>query len=130
MTVVTPSYCPKSARNRCVIEVFGGVLRCPLVFEFSVAIVFFFLGLSQISFFFFLYSYLKLKCIIGRSKLWAFVGWFALGDSNRGTTHIHNKDMHSSWEHFCFASVDHRSMIERPVTDRYAYMYRLSPNIW
>ena len=38
MTVVTPTDRPKSVCNRCVIEVFGGVLCCPLVFEFSVGI--------------------------------------------------------------------------------------------
>ena len=48
MTAVTPTDRPKSIRNRCVIEVFGGVLCCPLVFEFSVGIRVFFIGLSQI----------------------------------------------------------------------------------
>ena len=44
---------PKSVRNRCVIEVFGGVcVCCPLVFEFSVGIGGFVIGLGQISFFF------------------------------------------------------------------------------
>ena len=34
--LVTPTDRPKSVRNRCVIEVFGGVcVCCPLVFEFS-----------------------------------------------------------------------------------------------
>ena len=43
----------KSVRNRCVIEVFGGVcVCCPLVFEFSVGIGGFVIGLGQISFFF------------------------------------------------------------------------------
>ena len=37
----------------CVIEVFGGVcVCCPLVFEFSVGIGVFVIGLGQISFFF------------------------------------------------------------------------------
>ena len=52
MTFVTPTDRPKSVRNRCEIEVFGGVLRCPLVFEFSVGIEVFGIGLSQICFFF------------------------------------------------------------------------------
>ena len=51
MTVVTLTDRPKSVRNRCVIEVFGGVFCCPLVFEFSVGIEVFVIGLSQISFF-------------------------------------------------------------------------------
>ena len=50
MTVITPTGRPKSVRNRCVIEVFGGVLCCPLVFEFSVGKGVFVIGLSQISF--------------------------------------------------------------------------------
>ena len=48
MTVVTPTDRPKLVHNRCVIE----VLCCPLVFEFSVGIGVFVIGLSQISFFF------------------------------------------------------------------------------
>ena len=45
-----------SVRNRCVIEVFGGVcVCCPLVFEFSADIGGFVIGLGQISFFFSLY---------------------------------------------------------------------------
>ena len=44
---------PKSVRNRCVIEVFGGVcVCCPLVFEFFVGTGGFVIGLGQISFFF------------------------------------------------------------------------------
>ena len=51
--LVTPTNRPKSVRNRCVIEVFGGVcVCCPLVFEFSVGIGGFVIGLGQISFFF------------------------------------------------------------------------------
>ena len=53
MTVVTPIDRPKSVRNRCVIEVFGGVLvfsRCFL--DFSVDAGAFVIGLSQISSFF------------------------------------------------------------------------------
>ena len=38
-------------------EVFGGVLCCPLVFEFSVGIGGFVIGLSQISFFVSLWVY-------------------------------------------------------------------------
>ena len=38
MTVVTPTDRPKSVRNRCVIEGFGGVFVCPFVFKFSVGI--------------------------------------------------------------------------------------------
>ena len=38
MTVVSSTDRPKSVRNRCVMEVFGGILCCPLVFEFSVGI--------------------------------------------------------------------------------------------
>ena len=52
MTVVTPTDRPKSVRNRCVIEVFGGVFV--LAFGFRIFIwfmVFFIIGLSQISFF-------------------------------------------------------------------------------
>ena len=55
MAVVTPTDRPKAVRNRCVSEVFGGFLCCPLVFEFSVGIRFFVIGLSQISFFVSLY---------------------------------------------------------------------------
>ena len=51
MTVVTRTDRPKSIRNRCVIEVFLGVLCYPLVFEISVNIRVFVLGLSQIFFF-------------------------------------------------------------------------------
>ena len=49
MTVVSPTYRTKSVRNRCVIEVFGGVF---VIFELSVGIRVFIIGLSQISFFF------------------------------------------------------------------------------
>ena len=48
MAVVTPTDIPKSVRNRCVIEVFGGVLCCQLVVEFSVGIEAFFIGLILI----------------------------------------------------------------------------------
>ena len=53
MTVVTPTDRPKSVRNHCVIEVFGGVFvlsRCFL--DFSVGVGVFVIGLSQISSFF------------------------------------------------------------------------------
>ena len=38
MTIVTPTDRLKSVRNRFVIEVFVGVLCCPLLFEFSVGV--------------------------------------------------------------------------------------------
>ena len=53
MTAVTPTDRPKSVRNRCVIEVFGGVFmlsRCFL--DFSVDVRAFVIALSQISSFF------------------------------------------------------------------------------
>ena len=53
MAVVTLTGRPKSVRNRCIIEVFGGVFvlsRCPL--DFSVGVGAFVIGLSQISYFF------------------------------------------------------------------------------
>ena len=58
MATVTPTDRPESARNRCVIEVFGGVSvlsRCFL--DFSVDVGAFVIGLSQIS------SYFSLKII-------------------------------------------------------------------
>ena len=56
---------PKSVRNRCVIEVFGCVcVCCPLVFEFSVGIGGFVIGLGQISFFFSCYISLMAPCKI------------------------------------------------------------------
>ena len=51
MTVVTPTDRSKSVRNRYVIDFLVAFLFCPLVFEFSVAIGVFIIGLSQISFF-------------------------------------------------------------------------------
>ena len=60
MAIVTPTDRSKSVRNRCVIEVFGGVFllsRCFL--DFSVGIVAFVIGLSQISSFF-LFEYVLL----------------------------------------------------------------------
>ena len=53
MAVGTPTDRPKSVRNDCVIEVFGGVFvlsRCFL--DFSVDVRVFVIGLSQISSFF------------------------------------------------------------------------------
>ena len=61
VTIVIPTDRPKSARNRCVIEVFGGVFvfsRCCL--DFSVGVEAFVIGLSQISFFFTTNSYREL----------------------------------------------------------------------
>ena len=57
MAVVTPTDRPKSVRNRCVIEVLVAFLCCQMVVEFSVGIVAFGIGLSQISVFFYLYMY-------------------------------------------------------------------------
>ena len=58
--LVTPTDRPRSVRNRCVIEVFGGVcVCCPLVFEFSVGVGGFVIGLGQISFFFSFFLYKK-----------------------------------------------------------------------
>ena len=53
VTVVLTTDCPKSVRNRCIIEVFGGifVLSC-CFFDFSLDVGAFFIGLSQISSFF------------------------------------------------------------------------------
>ena len=48
VAVVTPTDRPKSVRNHCVIEVFGGVG----VLDFSVGIRTFDIGLNQISSFF------------------------------------------------------------------------------
>ena len=53
LTAVTPTDRPKSVRNCCVIEVFGGVFVCCYdALDFSVGIRAFVLGLSQISSFF------------------------------------------------------------------------------
>ena len=50
MAIVTPADCPKSVRNRCVIEIFGGVLYVvTLLFGFSVGVRASVIGLSQIS---------------------------------------------------------------------------------
>ena len=70
--LVTPTDRPKSVRNRCVIEVFGGVcVCCPLVFEFSVGIGGFVIGLGQISFFFSL-KFSACKSITLRNHLTAY----------------------------------------------------------
>ena len=51
--LVTPTDRPKSVRNRCVIDFFlVAFVYCLLVFEFSVGIAGFVIGLSQIYFFF------------------------------------------------------------------------------
>ena len=53
MTAVTPTDRPKSVRNRCVIEVFGGSFYVvPCFLDFSVGVRAFVIGLSQISSFF------------------------------------------------------------------------------
>ena len=46
MVVITPTHCPKSVCNRCVIEVLPGVLCCHLVF--SVGVRAFVMGFSQL----------------------------------------------------------------------------------
>ena len=64
VVIDTPTDRPKSVRNHCVIEVFGGVFvlsRCFL--DFSVGVGALFIGLSQISFFFSLYMYIFI-CIV------------------------------------------------------------------
>ena len=56
MDVVTPTDRLKSARNRCVFEVFGGVFVLSFCFlNFSVDTKAFVTGLSHISSFFFIY---------------------------------------------------------------------------
>ena len=50
MAIVTPADRPKLVRNRCVIEVFGGVLCVvTLLLDFSVGVRASVIGLSQIS---------------------------------------------------------------------------------
>ena len=54
MAVVTPTDRPKSVRNCCVMEVFGGTFVLSVCFlDFSVGVGFSVIGLSQISSFFF-----------------------------------------------------------------------------
>ena len=49
IVVATPTDRPKSVHNRCEIEVVGGIFVLSLcLFEFSVGIVAFIIGLSQI----------------------------------------------------------------------------------
>ena len=48
---------PRSVRNRCAIEVFGGVLVLSIIVWNSVSIRAYVIGLSQISFFFFLHEF-------------------------------------------------------------------------
>ena len=49
MAIVTRTARPKSVRNRCVIEVFGGVFVLSLcILDFSVGVGAFMLGLCQI----------------------------------------------------------------------------------
>ena len=66
MTEVIPTDNPKSVRKRCVIEDFGGSMCCLLIFIFR-WYGGFFIGLSQISFFFLFINenvfLLKLKAI-------------------------------------------------------------------
>ena len=53
MTIVTQTDRPKSVRNRCIIEVFGGVFVLSRSFlDFSLDVGAFVIGLSQISSFF------------------------------------------------------------------------------
>ena len=49
MAVVTPTDRPKSVRNRCVIELFCGVVLPLCPFDISAGVVAFVIGLSQIS---------------------------------------------------------------------------------
>ena len=59
VAIVTPTGRPKSVRNRCVIEVFGGVCSLAQCFTFkgfSVGVGAFVIGLSQISSFFSIYT--------------------------------------------------------------------------
>ena len=67
VAIVTPTDRPKSVRNRCVIEVFGGVFvlsRCFL--DFSVGVGAFVIGLSQISSFSLLFILMYKKLTTGR----------------------------------------------------------------
>ena len=71
MTAVTPTDCPKSVRNSCVIRVFGGVFmlsRCFL--DCSVGVGVFVTGLSQISSVFsFTTSFSRMKWIAIHDKV-------------------------------------------------------------
>ena len=60
MAIVTPTDRPKSVRNRCVIEVFGGVFVLSRFYlDLSVGVGVFVIGLSQISSFFFRCGYIE-----------------------------------------------------------------------
>ena len=59
MAVDIPTDCPKSVRNRCVIEVFSGIFVLSFCyFVFSVGVRAFVIGLSRIS------SHFSLLCIM------------------------------------------------------------------
>ena len=60
MAIVAPADRPKSVRNRCVIEVFGGVFVSRCFLDFSVGVGAFVIGLSQISSFFYLFLITRL----------------------------------------------------------------------
>ena len=57
VAVVTPIYRPKSVRNRCVTEVYGGGFFLSFWFLFSVSVRAFVIGLSHVSCFPFIVSY-------------------------------------------------------------------------
>ena len=57
VAVVTPTDRPKSVRNRCLIELFCGVVLSLCPFDISVGVGAFVIGLSQISSFFSLFDY-------------------------------------------------------------------------
>ena len=70
VAIVTPTDRRKSVRNRCVIEVFGGVIvlsRCFL--DFSVGVGAFVIGLSHISSFFFQSSRKQSRIILVLSEI-------------------------------------------------------------
>ena len=78
MTAVTPTDRPKSVRNSCVIKVFGGVFvlsRCFL--DCSVGVGVFVTGLSQISYFFSEFFFIKfdpgVKTCINCSRMKSFI---------------------------------------------------------
>ena len=83
VTAVTPTDRPKSVRNRCVIEVFGGVFmlsRCFL--DFSVGVGAFVIGLSQNSSFF--PFVIRLRQI--PSLFSSFISIFCLGNIHSGSS--------------------------------------------
>ena len=65
MTVVTPTDHPKLVRNRCVIEVFGGVFALFINLKLFFGIGVFVKGLSQIFFFFSLLEELFSETAVG-----------------------------------------------------------------